>query len=159
MSCRMKRCRVVRCRSATVLRWSRLFRQLGLAVSGNVLLAACAPAVGYRTPSSLGGYDILITRDDSLSREIGRGLKRRGYTVRGAVKGGSAATAYVLLFTQRDTDIGAPTWLYVRLADTRSGAIVAAVAAPLDSLGATPEARARAIVDSLTQQPPLRPPI
>ena len=140
----MKRCRVRR----------RLFRQLGIAVFGNALLAACAPAIGYRAPGSVRSYDILVTRKDSLSREIGKGLKRRGYSVRSAVKGGSAPAAYLLWFTQRETEPGAATWLYIRLADTRTGAIVAAVSAPRDSLGGTVEARARAIVDSLTRRPP-----
>ena len=154
----MKRCRLLRCRGATVHRWRRLFRQLGVVVSGNALLASCAPAAGYRAPASVRSYDILVSRDDSLSREIGRGLRRRGYTVRNTVQGGGPSTAYVLSFTQRDPEPGAPTWLYVRLADTRTGTIVAAVSAPLDSLGDTVEARARAIVDSLTQRRPITPP-
>src|SRR5207249_3437638 len=62
------------------------------------VLASCAPAIGYRAPGSVRGYDILVTRKDSLSREIGRGLKRRGYSVRSAVKGGSAPAAYLLWF-------------------------------------------------------------
>jgi len=132
----------------------RLFRQLGIAVFGNAFLASCAPAIGYHAPGSVRSYDILVTRKDSLSREIGRGLKRRGYSVRSAVKGGGAPTVYLLWFTQREPEPGAPTWLYIRLADTRTGAIVAAVSAPRDSLGSTVEARARAIVDSLTRRPP-----
>jgi len=135
----MKRCRV---------------KRLGIAVFGNALLAACAPAIGYRAPGSVRSYDILVTRKDSLSREIGRGLKRRGYSVRSAVKGGGAPAVYLLWFTQREPEPDAPTWLFIRLADTRTGAIVAAVAAPRDSLGDTVEARARAIVDSLTRRPP-----
>jgi hypothetical protein len=118
------------------------------------VLASCAPATGYRAPGPVRAYDILVTRKDSLSREIGRGLKRRGYSVRSAVKGGGAPTAYLLWFTQQDPEPGAPTWLYVRLADTRTGAIVAAVSGPRDSLGGTVEARAGAIVDSLTRRPP-----
>src|SRR2546426_4718459 len=74
MSCRVRR---------------RVLRQLGIAVFGNAFLASCAPAIGYRAPGSVRSYDILVTRKDSLSREIGRGLKRRGYSVRSAVKGRS----------------------------------------------------------------------
>jgi hypothetical protein len=120
-----------------------------------VALGACAPTARYRAPSSVRGYDVLITRQDSLSRAVARGLERRGYTVRTAVAGGSRATAYLLSFTQREIEPGAPTWLYIRLADTRTGAIVAAVSAPLDSLGATVLTRAQAIVDSLTRRVPL----
>ena len=159
MSCRVKRCRVRRGHVAGRFCWLRLFRQLGVALSGNALLAACAPATGYRAPAAVRCYEILISRQDSLSREVGRGLKRRGYTVRTTVRGGGPATAYLLSFTQREPEPGAATWLYVRLADTRTGATVAAVSAPRDSLGATVEARARAIVDSLTQRPPLSPPL
>jgi len=130
------------------------FGQRAVVPSCLAVLASCAPAIGYRAPGSVRGYDILVTRKDSLSREIGRRLKRRGYSVRSAVKGGGAPAAYLLWFTQRETEPGAATWLYVRLADTRTGAIVAAVSAPRDSLGGTVEARARAIVDSLTRRPP-----
>jgi len=56
---------------------------------------------------------------------------------------------YLLVFTFREAEPPALTWLHVRLADTRTGAIVAAVSAPLDSLGATTPDHARAIVDSL----------
>ena len=130
------------------------FGQRAVLPSCLAVLASCAPAIGYRAPGSVRAYDILVTRKDSLSREIGRGLKRRGYSVRTAVKGGSGPTAYLLWFTQREPEPGALTWLYIRLADTRTGAIVAAVSAPRDSLGATVAARARAIVDSLTRRPP-----
>lgn len=72
------------------------------------------------------------------------------------MKGGSPPTAYLLAFTQREPESGAGAgallWLFVRLADTRSGATVAAVSGLLDSLGATVEARGGAIVDSLVRQ-------
>jgi hypothetical protein len=119
-----------------------------------VALGACSQVPRYRAPSSVRGYDILVTGTDSLSRAIARGLERRGYTVRTAVVGGGRGTAYLLSFTQREIEPGAPTVLYIRLADTRTGAIVAAVSAPLDSLGATVLTRAQAIVDSLSQRPP-----
>src|SRR5438309_3738232 len=87
----------------------RLFRQLGIALTGNVVALGCAPAAGYRAPGSVRAYDILVTHHDSLSREIGRGLKRRGYSVRSAVKGGGAPTAYLFWFTQREPEPGART--------------------------------------------------
>src|SRR5688572_20131591 len=151
LRCRMLRSRMMRCRVLR-FRWYRLFRQLGVAVAGNALLAACAPAIRYTAPSGLRQYQILIDRDDPLGRAVGQGLKKRGFKVRDAVKGGGPPTAYLLSFTMRDVEPGALLWLYVRLADTRTGAIVAAVSAPLDSLGPTPEARAQAIVDSLTRR-------
>jgi len=120
------------------------------------LLASCAPATRYESPSSVRGYDILITRRDSLSLEIARGLRRQGFTVRDRVHGGSRPTAYLFIFTFRETEPPALTWLHVRLGDARTGAIIASVSAPLDSLGATPSAQAQAIVDSLAAQAAVR---
>ncbi len=122
-------------------------------------LVACAPATRYEPPRSLRGYEILITRRDSLAREIAQGLRRRGFTVRDHVRGGSRPTAYLFTFIFQEIEPPALTWLHVRLADTRTGAIVAAVSAPLDSLGATPQAQGRAIVDSLAVRPSLRHPL
>jgi len=146
---------VKRCPVAGWFRWPRLVRQLGNAVFGNALLLACAPATRYEQPSALRGYEILITRRDSLSQDIAEGLQRRGFTVRRQMRGGSRPTAYLLAFTLREAEPPAVTWLHVRLADTRTGAIVAAVSAPLDSLGATTLDHARAIVDSLAASPAL----
>jgi len=111
------------------------------------------------TSNRLRAYEILITRGDSLGRELAQELRRRGFTVRRQVKGGSRPTAYLLAFTLREVEPPALTWLHVRLVDTRTGAIVAAVAAPLDSLGATTAARVRAIVDSLAANPALKRPL
>jgi hypothetical protein len=103
----------------------------------------------------LRGYEILITRRDSLGQGVAEGLRRRGFTVRRDVRGGSRPTAYLLTFTFQEAEPPALTWLHVRLADTRTGTIVATVSAPLDSLGATTPDRARAIVDSLAASPAL----
>ena len=145
--CRMKRCRV---------RGSALVGNafLGLAVFGNAVLLSCAPATRYESPSTLRGYEILITRRDSLGQGLAEGLRRRGFTVRQHVRGGSRPTAYLLAFTFQETEPPALIWLLVRLADTRTGAIVAVVSAPLDSLGATTPDYVRAIVDSLAAAPP-----
>jgi hypothetical protein len=140
----MRRCRVLR----------RLTRQLGFAVLGNAVVLSCAPPARYEQPSALRGYEILITRRDSLGQAIAEGLRRRGFTVQRQVRGGSRPTAYLLAFTFRDAEPPAQTWLLVRLSDTRTGAIVAAVSAPLDALGATTPDHARAIVDSLAASPP-----
>ena len=134
------------------MRWWRLFVPLGVVASGNGVVA-CAPATRYEQPSQLRGYEILITRRDSLGQGIAEGLRRRGFTVRRQMRGGSRPTAYVLTFTFREAEPPALTWLYVRLADTRTGTIVAAVSAPFDSLGATTPEKARAIVDSLAASP------
>jgi len=132
--------------------WTRLLVQLGVVAS---CLGSCAPPTRYEQPSALRGYEILITRRDSLGQGVAEGLRHRGFTVRREVRGGSRPTAYLLTFTFQEAEPPALTWLHVRLADTRTGAIVAAVSAPLDSLGPTTPDRARAIVDSLAASPVL----
>jgi hypothetical protein len=123
-------------------------------VASCIALAACAPATRYEPPTGLRGYEILITRRDSLGEGLVRGLRRRGFAVRRAVRGGSRPTAYLLIFTFRETEPPAVTWLHVRLADTRTGAILRAVSAPLDSLGPSAADQARAVVDSIVAAPP-----
>jgi hypothetical protein len=63
----------------------------------------------------------------------------------------------VLSFRFEERDAPRLVWLHVRLADTRTGAIVAAVSAPLDSLGIGAHAQARAVVDALARAQALRP--
>ena len=123
---------------------------------GIAFVLSCAPATRYQPPDALRGYEILVTSQDSLGRGIAQGLARRGFRVRSRVRGGGRPTAYLVAFIFRETEPPALTWLHVRLADTRTGAIVAAVSAPLDSLGPSAEQRARAIVDSLAANPALR---
>jgi hypothetical protein len=96
---------------------------------------------------------------------LAQGLARRGFTVRDRVRGGGRPTAYLFAFTFHETDFpgqggqggqGGLTWLHVRLADTRTGAIVAAVSVPLDSLAAPLAGYAGAVVDSLVASATLR---
>jgi hypothetical protein len=131
----------------------RLFRTASLGIA---FVSSCAPATRYQAPDALRGYEILVTGQDSLDRSIAQGLVRRGFRVRTRVRGGGRATAYLFTFLFRETEPPALTWLHVRLADTRTGEIVAAVSVPLDSLGASAPERARAIVDSLAANPALR---
>lgn len=134
---------------------ARALAQVILAAAG---LLSCAPRAHYTPPATLAGYDILVTRDDSLGRGIVEGLGRRGFTVRTHVLGGSRPTAYLFAFVFRESEPPALRWLHVRAADTRTGAVVAWVSVPLDSLGPTPAAWARAIVDSLLAQASLKHP-
>jgi hypothetical protein len=127
---------------------------IGLAVLGNAVALSCAPATRYQPPSGLRGYEILITRRDSLGEGLVRGLRRRGFAVRQVVRGGSRPTAYLLIFTFHQTEPPAVTWLHMRLADTRTGAILRVVSAPLDSLGPTAADQAGALVDSIAASPP-----
>ena len=123
------------------------------ALSGCVaLVLACG---GSRVPAALRGYDILVAGQDSQSVELARVMKDLGYKVRGAVKGGSRPTAALVHFMFAEPGPDQPTWFHLRLADTRSGAIVGVAAIQLDSALSTPHARALAAVRAI--EPPSGP--
>src|SRR3989442_6161941 len=121
---------------------------LSLLASG-LLGLCCTTGSGRRPPASLRGYDILITNKDSLSDRLALALRRRGFTVRRKVRGGSAPTAAVIIFTSKDDEPPETHWLHLRLADTRNGVIVAAVSVLQDSLGPTLEFRAQTLAECL----------
>jgi len=81
-------------------------------------------------------------------------MKDMGYKVRGAVKGGSRPTAALVHFMFAEPGPDQPTWLHIRLADTRSGVVVGAAAVQLDSLLTTPRARAVAAVSAIVAPAP-----
>lgn len=109
-----------------------------------------APSCGAsRVPATLRGYDVLVAGQDSQTVEFARALKSAGYRVRDRVKGGSRPTAAFIHFTFRDPGPDQPTWLHVRLADTRSGVVVGSAAIQLDSIAQTPRARAEAAVQAI----------
>jgi len=117
-----------------------------------VLLAAMLGCGGraFRTPDSVRGYEIVITGHDSVSRAFAHELANAGFRVRSAVRGGNRPAAVLVHFVFQEPS--GPALLYGRLADTRSGAIVAAASIPLDS---TPRARrdsVPALVRALTAQ-------
>ena len=118
------------------------------------LVSATCGLVGSRPPSPLRGYRLLIEARDSLSEYLASALAHRGFTVRRRIKGGSHPTAALVTFVYREAGRGPgpATWFNARLADTRSGVVVAAVTAPLDSLGPTARARAESLADSLAAQ-------
>src|SRR3989441_9986814 len=101
-----------------------------LSVVASCVVFGCAPPTRYEQPSAVRGYEILITRRDSLGQGIAEGLRRRGFTVRRYVRGGSRPTADLLTFTVREPEPAAGTPLHVRLADTRTRAIAGAGSAP-----------------------------
>jgi hypothetical protein len=119
----------------------------GVVLAPGLVAAACVLGPGV-TPSPLHGYRVLIETHDSLSNYLARALSRKGFTVRRHVRGGSLPTAALVTFTFRERGAKPATWFHARLADTRNGKIVAAVSAPLDSLGATADLRARSLADS-----------
>jgi len=125
----------------------------GTDVKRSVALATCLASAACRfgsgPPSPIRGYRVLIEAHDSLSDYLADVLSHRGFTVRRRIQGGSGPTAAVITYTYREVGASPVTWFNVVLADTRSGAVVATVSAPIDSLGATPRARAHSLADSL----------
>ncbi len=115
---------------------------------------------GARIPSTLRGHEILVERRDSQAVELARAMRGYGFRVRQTVRGGSRPTAALIFFDFRDPGppSGTPPWLHVRLADTRTGVIVAAGSVPLDSVGPTARARADAAVRALLASPVPTPP-
>ena len=115
--------------------------------SAFALMTACGAS---RVPATLRGYDVLIDGADEQSVELATGMKQAGYHVKTRVKGGSHPTATLIHFTFSDPGPDQTVWLHLRLADTRSGAIVGAASIPLDSTTATTRARAQAAVQALS---------
>ena len=114
-----------------------------------LLGAACASATRYRAPSSLHAYAFFVPASDSLSSELAAALRRHGYVVLPKVKGGSGPTAAVVHFTFREPGDSAGPVLHVRLADTRTGAIVGSAAAVAVQLPTDLARRAEVLLDSL----------
>jgi hypothetical protein len=111
-----------------------------------LLMVGCAP---NRLPAELRGYAIVVEQKDEQSVELARAMREQGIKVRPRLRGGSGRTAELIYFTFSDPGPGQPLWFHIRLADTRSGEIVGAATIELDSLTATPRARAVAAVKAL----------
>jgi hypothetical protein len=126
---------------------SRWAGRWGATVGPCFLAAGCVLGPGV-TPSPLKGYRVLIEAHDSLSDHMARALSRKGFMVRRQVQGGSLPTAALVTFTFRELGPPSTIWFHARLADTRSGAIVAAVSTPLDSLGSKAANQAKILADS-----------
>ena len=102
-----------------------------------------------RIPAMLRGYDIVVEGKDAQSVELARAMRDYGFRVRDRIRGGSRPTAAAIHFIFSDPGPGQPSWLHLRLADTRSGVIVGASTVQLDSVGPNPRARATAVVRAL----------
>jgi NAD(P)-dependent dehydrogenase (short-subunit alcohol dehydrogenase family) len=114
-------------------------------------MSACG-GHAIRIPDDVQGYDIVVTGRDSVSRAFARELASEGFRVRGAVRGGSRPTAVLVHFVFQEPN--GPTLLHGRLADTRSGAIVAAASIPLDSTRHARRDSVPALVRALTAKGP-----
>jgi hypothetical protein len=80
-------------------------------------------------------------------------MRSAGYKVRDKVRGGSRRTAALIHFISREPGLNEPPQFHLRLADTRTGAIVGAATVPLDSTLQAPSARAAASVAALAPNP------
>ncbi|HET7790136.1 MAG TPA: hypothetical protein VFK78_04995 [Gemmatimonadales bacterium] len=118
-----------------------------------VLLAVgCASGGPMAVPGSLKGYQLVVPPESPFQKALASALKHRGFKVRDAIRGGGRPAAALFSYVFREPPTGkvpGPAWLHVRVADTRSGVIVAAVTLPLDSLPADPARRAEIVADSL----------
>jgi hypothetical protein len=114
-----------------------------------LVAGACLPFSSSHS-APLAGYRVLVELRDSASEYLAQALARKGFSVRRRVAGGSPRTAALITFTFAGEPPVRERWLAVRLADTRSGAVVAAVSLPLALLAPAPAARARQLADSLT---------
>ena len=112
-----------------------------------ILVIGCGAS---RVPANLRGYDVLVDGSDEQSIELAAAMKQAGYHVKTKVKGGSHPTAALIHFTFSEPGPDQTIWLHLRLADTRSGAIVGAASIPLDSTTVTSRARALAAVQALS---------
>ena len=112
-----------------------------------MLVSSCGAS---RVPATLRGYDIVVQGQDSQSIELARAMREYGFHVRPNVRGGSRPTAALIHFVFSEPGPDQPTWLHIRLADTRSGLIVGVGAVQLDSTTKTPRARATAVVQALS---------
>jgi len=121
----------------------------------------CASAGSYRVAGQLKAYEILVPGRDSVSARVADAFGHRGFRVRAAVRGGSRPTlAYVAFWFSepgQGEGAGQGSLYYARLADTRTGRIVAAAAVALDSLGSNLKSRVDSLVTLLTAPLPLTP--
>lgn len=131
---------------STSLRRSVARAFLQRTVVASLFAVGCATS---RIPAPLRGYDIVVEGKDDQSVELARALREYGFRVRRNLRGGSGPSAALIYFTFPHAATGEPVWLHVRLADTRSGVIVRAGTILLDSLTATPRARASAAIQAL----------
>jgi hypothetical protein len=117
-----------------------------LALAGALAVLACGTRA-VRVPGDVRGYEIVVEGRDTLSRAFARALADAGFTIRPRLRGGNRPAAVLFHFVFREGPEG-PPYLYARLADTRTGRIVAAAEQPLDSVVAAGP-RAAALVRAL----------
>ena len=94
--------------------------------------AACATHF-VRVPDDVRDYEIIVEGNDTLSRAFAKALKDAGMKVRPEPRGGTRPAAALVHFVFQERQ-DTPPYLYARLANTRTGQVVAAAETPLDSV-------------------------
>lgn len=92
-------------------------------------VTACATRA-VRVPGNVRGYEVVVEGRDSLSRALARAFDEAGFRVRTELRGGNRPAAALVYFVFRDRPEHAAL-VYARLADTRTGRVVAAAEHPL----------------------------
>jgi hypothetical protein len=123
-----------------------------MAVLGATIVALGCASHAVRVPGDVRGYEIVVPGQDSLSRAFAQALSGAGFRVRRAVRGGNRPAAVLVHFVFSETS-DAPISLYGRLADTRTGRIVAAAAVRLDASPAAARDSVPALVRALSTTP------
>ena len=113
------------------------------------LILGCAGPLRYRPPASLEGYDFVVPGNDTLSMALVEALRSRGMRVQRNVRGGGRPAVAVVWFAFREPGAGFPTWLHVRLADTRTGGVVGEASLEVQPLPSGAGGWAQVILDSL----------
>ena len=114
-----------------------------------ILLALALGCASSRVPATLRGYDIVVEPKDLQSLELAYVMRRYGFHVRESVRGGSRPTAVLIYFLYSDPGRAQPVSLHVRLADTRSGAILRSGTVQLDSSLVSTRTRALAAINAI----------
>jgi hypothetical protein len=127
-----------------------------LVVLAAVAATACGAGRAARRAGGVGplrGYVLVLPGREPLDTALGALLRKRGFRVLTAIRGGGKPAAALVRFTFRDASTESGRWLHARFFDTRSGVLVAAASIPLDTLPDDPGLHARMLVAALLAAP------
>lgn len=119
----------------------------GLFAAGLWLLA-CAPNP-YRSPTQVREYEILVPARDTLGQALAAAWQHAGFGVRRQPRGAGPPPAALVVFEFTEPGVAGPRWLVGRLHNARSGAVLAVVRLPSDSLPPDAASRAERLVAAL----------
>jgi hypothetical protein len=123
----------------------------GAALAAALGAAACARHA-IRVPDHVQGYEIIVSGRDSLTQALARALVAEGFHVRREVRGGTRPAAVLVHFIFRENR-SSQAFLYGRLADTRTGAVMAAAEIALDTGRLAARDSIPALIRALSKRP------